>query len=179
MGILGFLSNFKHKAEMRESQDEMLIGELVYRMAKYGWPLIELVSNDDLQVLRFKTVKDPVLYSLRVRLDRKTGTGAVGQAMFGSKATLRVTGEVKNMLADPDDLLNQWSTDIKNVIKIPLLGDIKLNHELNSVYAEKANIIEIQDFIGNGDEGRAKLKALLDATVVELRGALKEFNKAT
>lgn len=36
--MLGFLQNFAHKSEMRESRDEMLVGEIVRAMARRGHP---------------------------------------------------------------------------------------------------------------------------------------------
>ena len=34
--MISILSNFAHKSEMRESQDEMLVGEIVRAMARQG-----------------------------------------------------------------------------------------------------------------------------------------------
>jgi hypothetical protein len=96
----------------------------------------------------------------------------------GSKATLYVTGEVKNLLADPDDLVNQWATDIKNILKVPLMGQVKVNHELNSIFAQKGAIIDIDQYVLQGEQGRKNLSALLNGTVNELREVLKRYKKA-
>jgi hypothetical protein len=112
-----------------------------------------------------------------VRLDRKTGSGALSAALVGSKATLYVTGEVKNHLADPDDLVNQWATDIKNILKFPLMGQVKVNHELNSIFAEKGAVIDIDQYVLAGEQGRNNMNALLLGTVNELREALKKYKK--
>lgn len=187
MSLLGMVNKFKHKGEIRESKDEILVGEMIYLLSLQGWPCIGFTrkvfgmevaaTTDDCQNVRFRTPSDPVLYSLHVRLDRKSGTGALSAAIAGSRATLRVTAEVKNQLADPDDLVNQFATDIKNIMKFPMMGQIKVNHELNSIYAEKGNFIDIDQYVLAGEQGRNNLNALLLGTVNELREALKQYKK--
>lgn len=136
--MLSLLQNFAHKAEIRESKDEILIGEIVRAMARQGFPSIQFTASGDLQRVRFRTTGDPVLNSVFITLDRKTGTGALSAALIGSKATLLVTAEIKNRMADPDDLVKMYRTDLANIFKMPVLGGIKLNHELNSVCHDPA-----------------------------------------
>ena len=102
--MLGFLQNFAHKSEMRESKDEMLLGEIVRAMARQGHPAVAFRAGNDRQTVRFKCVSDPLLHSVFVILDRRTGSGALSAAILGSKATLRITAEVKNRIADPDEI---------------------------------------------------------------------------
>jgi hypothetical protein len=182
------VNRFKHKGEIRESKDEILIGEIIYLFSLQGWPCtgftrkllgVEVTATTaDLQHVRFRTLNDPVLHSLHVKLDRKTGTGMLSAALVGSKATLYITAEVKNLLADPDDLVNQWATDIKNILKMPLLGQVKVNHELNSIFGQKGAIIDIDQYVLQGEQGRRNLGALLMGTVDELREVLKPYKKA-
>ena len=58
-------------------------------------------------MIRFKPLNDPVLHSVVITLDRKTGGSALQQAIIGSKATITVQAEVKNYMADPDDLIKK------------------------------------------------------------------------
>jgi hypothetical protein len=175
--MLGFLQQFAHKAEMRESRDEMLVGEIVRAMARKGHPAISFRANEGRQVIRFKTVRDPILNSVFVALDRKTGGSALSEAVLGSKATLRITAEVKNRLADPDDLIHMYRTDLQNLFKMPVMGGIKLNHQLNSVLATTQTIIEINDYVGKGEDGAQKLVALLDKTIGALTEKLEPYKK--
>lgn len=175
--MFGLLAQFAHKAEMRESRDEMLVGELVRAMFRRGHPSIQFRAGDDRQTVRFKTIRDPILHSVLITLDRKTGGSALQEAILGSKATLRITAEVKNYMADPDDLLAMYKTDLANIFKMPAIGGIKLNHELNSVFATTQVIIEINDFVGKGDKGTAKLEALLDGKIDKLREKLEPYKK--
>ena len=178
MGILSFVNKFQHKSEIRESRDEIMIGEVIYLITThYGWPTISLKATGDFQRVLFRCHDDPIMHSLEVRLDRKTGGGVVTEKLVGSKATLYVKGEVKNFLADPDDLLHMWSTDVKNILKLPVMGQMKLNHELNSIFAQKGGIIEIGNFVLKGEEGRSALKAHLDESITEVREKLKDYKK--
>jgi hypothetical protein len=187
MSLLGIVNKFKHKGEIRESKDEILVGEVIYLLSLQGWPCMGFTrrllgmevtaTTDDMQNVRFRTMGDPVLHSIHLRLDRKTGSGALSAALIGSKATLYIKGEVKNLMADPDDLIKQWSTDIKNILKVPLMGQVKVNHELNSIFAEKGALIDIDQYVLQGEQGRSALNSLLLGTVNELREVLKPYKK--
>src|SRR5688572_28743806 len=107
MGVLKVASNFRHKAEMRESKDEILIGEIVRAMARQGHVADQFVADDDLQRVRFR-MDDDVLSYVHIALYPKTGEGRIASALNGSNATLSVGGEVKNLLADPDDVVGMW-----------------------------------------------------------------------
>ncbi len=175
--MLGLLNKFNNKAEIRESKDEILVGELVRAMARQGCPAINFWSNNDYQRVRFKCPKDPVLSSLIVTLDRKTGTGAVSGALFGSKATLTIAGEVKIYLTDPDDIVNMYRTDLANLFKLPVLGGIKLNHELNSVYATTALLIDIDNYVLKGEQGVQGFMGVLGQSIAALREKLTPYKR--
>lgn len=176
--MFSFLQNFSHSAEMRESKDEMLVGEIVRAMSRQGFPTIEFRADDDRQRLRFLTIPDPVLFSVLIILDRRTGGGVISEALLGSKATLRITAQVRNDLSDPDDLIKMYKTDLANLFKMPVLGGIKLNHALNSVFASTQKVIEIGDYVGKGDAGVEKLTELLSTTVATLKEKLEPFQKS-
>ena len=175
--MFSLLQNFAHKAEIRESKDEILIGEIVRAMARQHCPTIQFLASNDLQRVRFRTIRDPVLNSFFVTRDRKTGTGALSAALVGSKATLSVTAEIKNRMADPDDLIKMYRTDLANLFKMPVLGGTKLNHELNSVLATTTLVIDIDDYVLKGDKGVDKLVALLSKTIDGLREKLRPYKK--
>jgi hypothetical protein len=175
--MLSLLSKFKNSAEARESKDEVLIGEMVFAMAHLGCPAIGFHAGTDLQYVKFKPVKDGVLYSLTIVLDRKTGDSALQQAVIGSKATLTFVGEVKNHLADPDDLVAMFRTDMANMFRNPWMGDIKLDHQLNSVTATKKQIIDIDRFLGADPASREQLSQMLRGTMLELREKLVPYKK--
>ncbi|MFI0453600.1 hypothetical protein [Actinomadura sp. 6N118] len=175
--MLQLISKFKNNAEARESKDEVLMGEMVFTMAYQGCPTIGFRAGTDLQYVRFKPVQDRVLHSLTIVLDRKTGDSALQQAVIGSKATLTFVAEVKNYVADPDDLVHMFQTDMANLFRSPWMGDIKLDHQLNSVTATKKQIIDIDKYTGANAESRELLKQLLVGTMQELRGKLVPYKK--
>lgn len=175
--MLGFLQQFAHNKEMRQSRDEMLLGEIVRAMAREGHPAIQFRASEGRQMVRFKTVRDPVLNSVFIILDRRTGGSALSEAVLGSKATVRVTAEVKNRIADPDDLLHMYRTDLANLFKMPAMGGIKLDHQLNSVLATTSEIIEINDYVGKGEEGVQRLAALLARIIARLEEKLAPYKK--
>ncbi|MBI5533269.1 MAG: hypothetical protein HY898_11170 [Deltaproteobacteria bacterium] len=175
--MLGLLNKFNHKAELRESKDEILIGEVVRAMARQGAIAVSFLANDDFQRVKFKLQKDPVVSYVYITLDRKTGTGMVGAALFGSKATLTVSAETKNYLSDPDDLIAMYRTDLANLFRMPVLGGIKLNHELNSIFATTTLIIDIDTYVMKGDPGVQALMGHLHRTIHELREKLRPYKK--
>ncbi|MEL6346556.1 MAG: hypothetical protein AAFV53_25820 [Myxococcota bacterium] len=175
--MFNILAQFNHKAEIRESKDEILVGEIVRSMARAGYPSIAFRAHSDRQVVRFKAIRDPMLQSVNIILDRKTGTGALSAALLGSKATLSITAEVRNRLTDPDDLVAMYKTDLANMFKIPMMGGIKLNHELNSVFATTTKVIEIDDYVMKGEAGVEKMTRLLTTTIDTLREKLKPYKR--
>jgi hypothetical protein len=175
--VFGLINKFNHKAELRESKDEMLIGELVRAMARQGYPAIRFRADADLQRVTFKTVGDPILTNVYLTLDRKTGTGAISAALVGSKATLTIAAEVKNYVSDPDDLIQMLRTDFANLLKMPFFGGVRLNHELNSVFATAAFVIDIDDYVMKGDQGAQGLVQFLHQKIAELREHLRPYKK--
>ena len=173
--MLGLLNRFNHKSEIRESKDEILVGELVRAMARQGCPAVSFRSDSDFQRVRFKCPKDPVMSSVIITLDRKTGTGMLSGALLGSKATLTITGEVKIYLTDPDDIVNMFRTDLANLFRLPVMGGIRLNHELNSVYATTALLIDIDQYVLKGEGGVQAFMGVLGQTLQALRGKLGPY----
>lgn len=177
--MFNLLTQFNHKAEIRESKDEIFVGELVRAMSRSGFTAIGFSANDDCQLVKFRALRDPVIRNFYVRLDRKTGSGMISAAIIGSKATITVTGEVKNYLSDPDDLVAMFKTDLANIFKLPVLGGIRLNHEMNSIFATSAWLIDIDDFVLKGEAGNQQLAGFITQKMSDLREKLAPYKKAT
>ena len=60
---------------------------------------------------------------------------------------------------------------------MPMLGGIKLNHQMNSVFATTQTVIEIGDYVQKGDAGTEKLVALLSKIEGQLREKLEPYKK--
>ena len=176
MAILRIAAHFRHKAEIRESKDEILIGEIVRAMARQGHVADEFLADADLQRVRFR-MRDDVLSYVHVALDRKTGESRVASALVGSKATLSISGEVRNLLSDPDDVIGMWKTDFRNIAKLGLRGNVKVDHEFNSVLGRTTDIVEIDRFVLKGDEGLEALTAHLEDRIGKVREAVRPYKK--
>lgn len=175
--MISIINKFNNRAEIRESKDEILVGEIVRAMARRGAVSVSYVAGTDMQRVSFKTLNDPVLSYIHITLDRKTGGGALSAAIIGVKATLTISAEVKNYVADPDDLVKMYRTDLANIFRLPVIGGVKLNHELNSIFATTTKIIEINDYVLKGEAGVERLVALLGGTLDDLRGRLQGYKK--
>ncbi|OQY47874.1 MAG: hypothetical protein B6242_03925 [Anaerolineaceae bacterium 4572_78] len=175
--MFSFLSKFQHKKEMRESKDEILVGEIVRVMARLGNPAIGFSANMGKQSIRFKPTRDTLLFSIVITLDRKTGGTAIQEALIGSKATLTIQTNVKNYIADPDDLIQMYKTDVQNILKVPILGGIRLDHQINTVFATKQVIIDIGKHIPKDEKGVERLSQFLVEHINELRNKLAPYKK--
>ena len=170
MGLFNAAAKFNAKSELRESKDEMLMGEIVQLLSHRGFVPDTFQSNDDRQRIRFRARPDPVLHYLWIDLNRLTGSGAVSGKLIGSKATVRLIGEIKIKLTDPDDLIAMWRTGAANVLKVPLFGDIKLRHRVTSVTALSQKLVDIDDFVLQGERS----DQALDTWLAEQIGAVSQ-----
>ena len=177
MGVFDAVTKFNAKSQINESKDEMLIGEIVRAMVRGGYVPDNFVADSGLQTVRFRTPGDPTLSYLRVRLNRHTGSGRLAAAVVGSQATVTLVGEVLNKISDPDDLIEMWRTDAANVLKVPLLGQVKLDHRVTTVTATVKTNINIDDYVLKGDQATAQLLQLLNSKIAEVRNALAPYNK--
>lgn len=177
--MLKMLTDFAARSEARESRDEAVIGQIVAAMGRQGYPTIGFSTGTELdtgfQAITFATPPDPVVHTVTVILDRKTGGGAIQEKILGSKATLRMVAEVKNFVADPDDLLAMWRTDARNILRVPMMGQIRLDHRLNSITATKQTMVELTDL--DGPEDRERIEQLLWGLYGELREALTPYKR--
>ncbi len=176
MGILDFFADRERSAELRESKDEMLIGEIVRAMSYKGCPTVGFTAGMGYQRVKFKAPQDRVLTSIYVQLDRLSGNSALTSAVIGSKATLYVTCEVRNFLADPDDLVAMYRTDMANLFKISW-KEVRINHEYNAIHGTTKKLIELDNYIGKGPQGVQAMIALLDGEIQRIRTRLEPYKK--
>ncbi|MDM8521351.1 hypothetical protein QUF64_14995 [Anaerolineales bacterium HSG6] len=174
--MLSFLSKFQHAQEMRESKDEILTGEIVRAMTRKNMPAIGFNTAGEDQRIIFKP-NHSILYKVSITVDRKTGGSKISQAMFGSKAWITFQAQIKNQVADPDDLLEMYRTDAKNIFKSPMFGDVKLDHQLNSVFATKRVTVDIDKYIPQDEAGVQTLTDFLQEHINDVEEKLKPFKK--
>lgn len=153
MGIFNAVTNHAHKSELRESKDEIVVGELIRSLSHRGWICYRLTANSDRQMMTFKLPDDEVLSEVTIVVDRRTGSGAVSAAL-GSRSTVALSAAIRNKTSDPDDLAAMWKTDLANLFKIPVAGEVKVDHQLNKVIARTHHVINLDDYV-QGSEVRA------------------------
>lgn len=167
MALLKFLTNVSQALQEMTSKDEMVFGEIVRIMEKEGYPCIAFHASPGFQSGRF-LLQGPVVFALTVTLDKKIA----GQGLMS------LTAEVRNKLADPDDMIAMFKTDFGNIMKVPLLGQIKVNHEYNTIYAKSTSLTNISAYVDNKVVNAAKLRSDLLEIVARLEETLKRFKKA-
>ena len=134
-----------------------------------GQPVITFNASEGCQSARF-LLKNDVLFALTVTLDKK----------IGSASLLSMTAEVRNKLADPDDMIEMFKTDFGNLTKIPLFGQVKVNHEYNTIYAHVSAVKSLNTYLGDqvGDVKTDVLGQDLDAMIEQLTEALRPYKKS-
>ena len=169
MGILGGLTSMFQGYQEWSSKDEIIFGEIVRLFVTKGQPVITFAAQEGRQSARFLLQND-VLFSLTVTLDQK----------IGSASLLSMTAEVRNKLADPDDMIEMFKTDFGNLTKIPLFGQIKVNHEYNTIYAHVSAMKSLNTYMGEkvGDVKTDVLSQDLDQMVQQLTDSLRKYKKS-
>lgn len=167
MALLKFFSDISQSMTEFSAKDEIVFGEIVRIFQKKGYPCIGFQADDGYQSGRF-LIQGEVLFAIRVVLDKK----------IAGAGLLSITAEVRNKMADPDDMIKMFKTDFSNIAKIPLLGQIKVNHEYNTIFATSTTVKKISSYIeSKGVVNAAQLEADLMDIVNRLEDTLREFKK--
>jgi hypothetical protein len=177
--IVELLARYLHGRTLRRAEDEMLVGEVIRCMGHQGRPLVALRTQDHAKLLRFLVPGDPLLFSISFAVDRITGADLVTHAVVGSKAALRVMAEVRRSRTVPGQAVEMVATDLANLLKVPLLGAVQVDHEMHRVFATTGKVVELQRFVRDGDEGRARLADLLEEKIGALREALTAYGEGS
>lgn len=176
MGLFNAMTNYAHKSELRESKDEIVCGELIRGLSHKGWRCFRIVADSDRQVMGFKLPGDPVLSAVYVMVDRKSGSGAVSASM-GSRTVIGFTAEMRNKVSDPDDLALMWKTDFANLFKMPIAGEIRVNHQLNTVNARTYHVVNLDDYVKGSTVAVGPLVDWTTGQVDALRERLRPLKK--
>jgi hypothetical protein len=167
MALLKFFSDLSQTISEFTSKDEMVFGEMIRIFQRKGYPCIGFAAKDGYQSGRF-LIEGEVLFAIQVTLDKKVGGAGI----------LNIVAEVRNKMADPDDMISMFKTDLSNVTKIPLLGAIKVNHEYNTIYAKSTSVKKISSYLeSRGVVNSAQLESDLMDIVSRLEDTLRKFKK--
>ncbi len=176
MGLFNAMTNYAHKSELRESKDEIVCGQLVAGPSHQGWRPFRITADSDKQTMGFKIPGDDVLSAVYIMVDRKSGSGSISQTM-GSRTVIGFTAEMRHKVSDPDDLAIMWKTDFANLLKMPVAGEVRVNHQLNTVNARTFYLVNLDDYVkGSTVDTSARLPWVIQQ-VDALRRRLRPLKK--
>ncbi|MCB1027409.1 MAG: hypothetical protein R2704_16515 [Microthrixaceae bacterium] len=176
MGLFDTATRYQHKAELRESKDEILVGELIRGLSALGWNPYRMVADSDRQAVGFKVPDDPVISAYSLIVDRKSGSGLVSQKL-GSRTVLGFVAEIHNKVVDPDDLATMWRTDLANLFKLPVAGEVRINHQLNRVVARTHHLVDIDQYVSGTQVNLGALVEWTYGQFLQLREQLAPLKK--
>ena len=87
------------------------------------------------------------------------------------------TAEMRNKISDPDDLAIMWKTDFANMFKIPVAGEVRVNHQLNTVNARTFQMINLDQYVSGSNVNAGPLVEWIVAQVDALREKLRPLKK--
>lgn len=165
MGIFNAMTGYAHKSELRESKDEIVCGEMVRGLSERGWRCFRVVGDSGRQTIGFRLPGDPVVSAAYVVIDRKTGSGALTSGL-GSKTVMGFTVQMRHKVTDPDDLAIMWKTDLANLFKVPVAGEVRINHQLNTVNAKTFAMVDLDQYVQGS---QVDAGPLVDWTVAQIK----------
>ena len=176
MGLFNSMANYAHQSELRESKDEIICGEIIRGLSHRGWRCHRIIAHSDRQQMGFKLPGDPVLSAVYLLVDRRSGSGALTQSM-GSKTVIGFTAEMRNKVSDPDDLATMWRTDLANLFKMPVAGEVRINHQLNTVNARTYHLVDLDQYVQGHAVQAGPMVDWIVAQVDALREQLRPLKK--
>jgi hypothetical protein len=177
MGLFNAMTNYAHRSELRESKDEIICGEIIRGLSHRGWRCHRIVAHSDRQQIGFKLPGDPVLSAIYLVIDRKSGSGAISQSL-GSRTVVGFVAEMRHKVSDPDDLATMWRTDLANLFKLPVAGEVRVNHQLNTVNARTYHMVDLDQYVQTTSVNAGPLVEWIAAQVDALREQLRPLKKA-
>lgn len=176
MGLFNAMTNMSHKSELRESKDEIVCGQLIAALSHQGWRPFRITADSDKQTMGFKVPGDDVLSSAYLMVDRKSGSGSISATM-GSKTVIGFTAEMRYKVSDPDDLAIMWKTDFANLLKMPVQGEVRINHQLNSVSARTYYLVDLDKYVKGSTVDTSELTPWVVQQVLSLKEHLRPLKK--
>lgn len=176
MGLFNAMTNHAHKSELRESKDEIACGEIIRGLSHRGWRCHRIVANSDRQQMGFKLPGDPVLSAIHLVVDRRSGSGMISQSL-GSRTIVGFVAEMRHKVSDPDDLATMWRTDLANLFKVPVAGEVRINHQLNTVNARTYHMVDLDQYVQGSSVNAGPLVDWIAAQVDALREQLRPLKK--
>lgn len=161
---------FQSGAGLRDSRNEIVVGEVIRAMARLGCPALVFRIHEDQQQLRFRTASRSDLSTVTVTVARPAGSGALSEAMFGNQVQLTVVAERRETLSAPGELLAAARRRPRTID-----GNIHVDRELLSLLARTTRTVDLDQQHGVPQPGDAPLAALMEETIDALAQALVTY----
>ncbi|WP_423792699.1 hypothetical protein ACPB8Q_00415 [Methanocaldococcus indicus] len=171
-----FLSELSHKRELNEAVDEIFIGVLINYMYKNNAYLIEILSDSqNNHSLTFKFKDNPVFYKLKITVSRKVE--GLASKLLGSQTVLEFEAILRNEIVEPEDIIRMYQTDFKNMFKIPLFGNVVIDHDLNYIIARTKYIKDLNKYVSGENVDKEAIYNEIDKIIKTLEEHLKPLKK--
>ncbi|ADG12912.1 conserved hypothetical protein [Methanocaldococcus infernus ME] len=169
--MFNILREIKHSKELISAKDEIFVGELIRYMYKNGGYLINISSLEHSHNLTFK-FKNSKIYKLNVSVERKVD--GLASKLIGSQTLLTLEVIKKKELVEPEEVIKMIGTDLKNMLKVPLFGQVKIDHDLNYIKARTTYIIDLNKFIHEKEVNKEELEKEIEKIIGTLIESLEE-----
>ena len=80
-------------------------------------------------------------------------------------------------MVDPDDLATMWRTDMANLFKLPVAGEVRINHQLNRVVARTHHLVDIDSYVDGTNVNMGALVEWTQTQFLALREQLLPLKK--
>ena len=84
---------------------------------------------------------------------------------------------MRHKVSDPDDLALMWRTDLANLFKVPVAGEVRVNHQLNTVNARTFCLIDLDQYVRGNTVNAEPLVQWAVQQVDALREHLRPLKK--
>jgi len=165
------VKQFNPRSELRDSRNEIVVGEVIRAMARLGYPSVMFRIHEERQQLRFRAVGRTDLTSIMVTVERPAGSGVLSEAMFGNQVRLRMVAELRQPLSGPAELLaaarHRPDRDNRS-------DGVRVERELSSLLAHIERDIDLDAWLDGPQGASAPLEPLVRDTLDILVKALTE-----
>lgn len=177
MGLFKAIGDVAHSKALTQSKDEIVLGEVIHYFVRNGHSLIHIANGTKASpgyTVRFK-MNDDVLYTIEYKIDRKVS--GMKSKIVGSQSVITVVATVKNYVVEPEEVIKMYKTDFTNIGKIPLLGSIKVDHDLNYVVATAQSINDLNKYVNKTTIDQNELHNDISDMIAQLHEKLEPFKK--
>ncbi|WP_457612222.1 hypothetical protein [Methanocaldococcus sp.] len=170
--VFDIIRKFEHSKELNKAVDEIFVGEIINYMYKNDAYLVDIISSESSHFLSFR-FKNNFLYMLNISLDRKVE--GLASKIIGSQSVMSIEAIIRRELVEPEDVIKMIETDLKNIFKIPMFGNVKIDHNLNYIIAKTSYIIDLNKFIKDKEVKKEEIREEIDKIIKTLVESLKNL----